>query len=409
MEQKNSRKRLNSLILLVAFTAIMLIVSTYAWFSTQKNVTLGGLTGKVNVAEGLQISLDAKTWKNEIDFSTFTTAADGTMTSDVYLPGATFQQPYVLTYDTDGTTPLTYAENIIPDELLPVSTTGTETIKGFNSQAGDEIIYMYWGDNVDQDDLKAGTVKKMDEEVASGYFAFDFFLQNSSKAGGAAVDLLQLEQNSDLNLMSSDKETTGLQNTVRVAVAVYENSNDDKVIVNSTPEVKEIIQGTAGQKIKDVAIWEPNADAHVQYIVDSNNDITWNADDAVAVFGTGTAAGKKAFAVDTQMPTYALTATSVTKAASANIADIYDWSTTGVAAGGLQKQYTLQTPSTGVAATTQLVSAKDGTTEFSITPGQYHKCRMYIWLEGQDVDCINYASLGGGIDLDFGFSKPGNS
>ena len=249
----------------------------------------------------------------------------------------------------------------------------------------------------------------MTEEAASGYFAFDFFLQNSSKTGGAAVDLLQLEQNSDLNLLSSAKETTGLQNTVRVAIALYENSNDTKVTVNDTPSVKDIITGTAGQKIKDVAIWEPNSDAHVQYIVDSNNDITWNADDAVAVFGSGTPAGKKAFTTTTKMPTYALTATSVTKAASANIADIYDWSTAGVAAGGLAKQNTLQTPSTGDAATTQLVSAKDGTSEFAITPGQYHKCRMYIWLEGQDVDCINYASLGGGIDLDFGFSKPGNS
>ena len=52
-KQKNSRRRLNSLILLVAFTAIMLIISTYAWFSAQKNVTIGGLKGVVNVAEEL--------------------------------------------------------------------------------------------------------------------------------------------------------------------------------------------------------------------------------------------------------------------------------------------------------------------------------------------------------------------
>ena len=69
--QRNSRKRLNSLILLVAFTAVMLIVSTYAWFSTQRNVTLTGLKGKVNVAEGLQISLDAKHWVNTINFNDF--------------------------------------------------------------------------------------------------------------------------------------------------------------------------------------------------------------------------------------------------------------------------------------------------------------------------------------------------
>lgn len=51
MEQKNSKRRLNSLILLVAFTAIMLIVSTYAWFSTQKTVSISNLTGTVKVAE----------------------------------------------------------------------------------------------------------------------------------------------------------------------------------------------------------------------------------------------------------------------------------------------------------------------------------------------------------------------
>ena len=69
--QRNSRKRLNSLILLVAFTAVMLIVSTYAWFSTQRNVTLSGLKGAVKVAEGLQVSLDAKHWVNAINFEDF--------------------------------------------------------------------------------------------------------------------------------------------------------------------------------------------------------------------------------------------------------------------------------------------------------------------------------------------------
>ena len=75
-KQKNSRRRLNSLILLVAFTAIMLIVSTYAWFSTQKNVSLANLDGTVKVAEGLQISLDAENWSNSIDFSQYSDQND---------------------------------------------------------------------------------------------------------------------------------------------------------------------------------------------------------------------------------------------------------------------------------------------------------------------------------------------
>ena len=30
---------------------------------------------------------------------------------------------------------------------------------------------------------------------------------------------------------------------------------------------------------------------------------------------------------------------------------------------------------------------------------------MYIWLEGQDPDCVNYASHGGGITLNLGLCK----
>ena len=56
---------------------------------------------------------------------------------------------------------------------------------------------------------------------------------------------------------------------------------------------------------------------------------------------------------------------------------------------------------------TDLKSAKDGTSNFSIAPGKYVKMRVYVWLEGQDVDCINYASLGGGMTINVGLSKAG--
>ena len=60
-KQKNSRRRLNSLILLVAFTAIMLIVSTYAWFSTQRNVSISNLKGTVKelpAREAIDVPVD---------------------------------------------------------------------------------------------------------------------------------------------------------------------------------------------------------------------------------------------------------------------------------------------------------------------------------------------------------------
>ena len=146
--QRNSRKRLNSLILLVAFTAIMLIVSTYAWFSAQKNVTIGGLKGTVNVAEGLEISLDASNWSQEVDFSKYTAEQLKKM-YEVMSPGA--KQTYYTRPDGKGTSQIegTLSDsapehNIIPTELLPVSTTGKT-----NDGIGQQDMNMYRGVNTD--------------------------------------------------------------------------------------------------------------------------------------------------------------------------------------------------------------------------------------------------------------------
>ena len=418
-KQKNSRRRLNSLILLVAFTAIMLIVSTYAWFSTQKNVSLSGLEGTVKVAEGLQISLDAKTWKNGIDFKDFTEQTF----IDTYVPGATLEHPYQYPdpAKSDGTK--IAATNVLPDELLPVSTTGAgEDITGANSKT----MAMYNGENINGNQLVS--ITKMAEEKASGYYAIDLFLQNSSKST-VTVDPLQLQAGSVLTVKSTTKQTTGLQNTARVALVQYANSNDEKVKVDLTPSTENIIAGTTNTDIESVAIWEPNANAHVQYIVDSNNNVTWKKADVTgdsnplkddelfkAVSWQGSDTEKKIkFGLTSQVPTYALTAACLTNkeltgadidASKGSIQDIYNWGTS--ASTSLAKQYTLQTTTAGIDADKAFVSAADGSSPFQIPGGQYVRMRMYIWLEGQDVDCTNYASLGGGIKIDFGFSKPGS-
>lgn len=68
-EQKNKRKSISYLVFVIALTAILLVMSTYAWFSTQRDVTITGLTGEVKVAEGLEISLDAENWGQTIDLA----------------------------------------------------------------------------------------------------------------------------------------------------------------------------------------------------------------------------------------------------------------------------------------------------------------------------------------------------
>lgn len=402
--QRNSRKRLNSLILLVAFTAVMLIVSTYAWFSTQRNVTLSGLKGTVKVAEGLQVSLDAKHWVNAINFTDFVqTSADSWTVSPsattTYLdPGKTFQAP------ADNIT------NIVPTEYLPVSTTG-ESGEGI----GQTILKMYKGTYTDSEGLKnigyaaddgATPTANPIETSTGGYFAFDLYLMNTS-SGTQTSDKLQLDPVSDVTGVN---EATGIQNTIRIGLAVYENAGETMKIGQSTePDQAAIITGTStGKNIRDVAIWEPNADKHVDNIVNStaNSLKLTSGDQGIYTSLTHDATtGISKFADGNMLPTYALTAASKT---AENIAKVYDWTQTDK---GLVKQKTTQTAAYASVDDTRsdpidLKSVSDGTTAMTIVSNQYQKVRVYVWIEGQDPDCINYASLGQGLTLNLGLSKP---
>ena len=413
---QEAKKRLNALILLVAFTAILLIVSTYAWFSTQKNITLSGLHGKVNVAEGLQISLDALNWANEIDLSNNAEAYFAATNENLGYTTEEDKLSLITPWKANeaGDNQYEGRTNLIPDELLPVSTTGDNN-EGINLSD----LNMYRGENTNG--IKLTDIKKVASEAASGYYAIDFFLQNSSSEQAITTntkDLLRLETNSDIVLDASSKESTGLQNTLRVAFAIYDEDTalGENTLVSNTPSQGEILQATTGsaRKITDVAIWEPNAKgeqegtspaittyaAHVDYIVQNNNKVTFSGTDR----NEWSIPSTNRFTAGMAIPTYALTTNSVAK----TISDIYNWDTTA-STNGLVKQKTVQTGNTGVGdAPVQLKSVTNGITDFAIAPGKYIHMRMYVWLEGQDVDCTNYASLGGGITIEVGLSKPGS-
>ena len=412
--QKNSRKRLNSLILLVAFTAIMLIVSTYAWFSAQKNVSISNLEGIVKVVEGLEISLDAYHWSQEVDLTAAQTEGSGYLDAD-----KTLAAPYA------------GGVNILPSEMIPVSTTGIS-----NEGIGKTGLQMYRGINVNGIDLyQIELVDEAETDPTSnqfpGYYAVDLFLKNTT-AGEQETDQLQLNINSELKLKTTGLENTGLQNTVRVAFALYKAASGNESAVDVTNGTQNTILtelASSAKTISDVAIWEPNSDAHVDEVVLNNNRITWSGTDANSLWGSESDTTHK-FAKTDKIPTYALTSASissnesvkvdpVTTVDTSSIANIYDWSATTTS--GLTKQVVQATNVTrsddtitggALADVTDLISVTttnmSSPTNFVIPANQVCRLRMYVWLEGQDVDCTNLASHGGGIHLDLGLVKPGS-
>jgi len=375
---KNKKKsELNSMFLIILIALVMFIISTYAWFSTQKNVSITNLNGTVEVAEGLEISLDAERWSNGI------------------ILGTEEGQLSIIDNAYAGN------RNISPSEMLPVSTLGQ--VSGNQTD-----LKMLRGKIENSKELSE--IKTMVETETSptsstypGYFAFDVFLKNNSKTDND--DELQLNYDSLLEILEADKSATGLQNTARVAFALYNGTAD--VMAGKDDILKQtagIGAGAPTPYITNVAIWEPNSNDHVQYIVDNNNKITWNAEDAKKYASHELSSGGRGFDLTTQMPTYALKDSSI----GAKIEDIYKWDGNEK---NVQKQNVLQTTKKSEKDYTikegvqNLVSTTDGTSKFTIPANKICRIRIYLWLEGQDVDCINYASHGGGVKVNIGLVK----
>lgn len=382
MKEKNTKNKkkseLNAMFFIILIALVMFIISTYAWFSTQKNVSITNLSGTVEVAEGLEISLDAEKWSNGLVLGT----EDGQLSiiDDAY----------------------SGHHNLSPSEMLPVSTLGTVS----GNQADLKMLRGKITNSKELSEIKE-TVEGETQPASStypGYFAFDVFLKNSSKDANKD-DELQLNYDSSLEILETEKSATGLQNTARVAFALYNGTTD---VMSGKDEILKqtagIGVGAATPYITNVAIWEPNSNDHVQYIVDNNNKVTWSAGDAAKYAPHEIGDGRKGFDLNTQIPTYALKDSSV----SGSIDDIYKWDGSEA---NVQKQNTLQTTKKSESDYTikegvqDLVSTTDGTTKFTIPASKICRLRIYLWLEGQDVDCINYASHGGGIKVNIGLVK----
>lgn len=394
---KNKRKsELKIIFFIILVAAALFIVSTYAWFTRQTNISITNLNGKVEVSEGLEVSLNAKNWSSQIVLGT----EEGKYNIE---DSSTDYGPYVGHH------------NIVPIEMLPVSTLGKvegNTMTEISMLRGKVTNSIKLNNIVAMDETK--TADSNDPQFP-GYFAFDIFLKNSSKRDEAEV--LQLNYDSSVQITEAQKSETGLQNTARVAFARYGSVLTDGVWTGvsaaSERDQNTILQETGAiggidNYITDIAIWEPNSNDHVQYIVDNNNKITWSANDAKTIFGDEDKINEP-FTTTTQMPTYALT----TSAVSQEIEDIYNWDGT-TNSTTLQKQVALQTTKTsdtdysineGVQNLISTSSDETSTKTFTIAPNSIIRLRVYVWLEGQDVDCINYASHGGGITLNLGLVK----
>ena len=216
---KASIKKLRLLILMMFITVIILITTTYAWFSVQRDVEIYGLKVNVEVAENMQTSLDGEKWTNTIEISDmrqlYGTAASGLQAVQNehanYIPTELFPVSTVGNVGTDGR--MTFAQGIISERTLSNITLCSE----------DDIVpgALIKGNPA----ATPATTGMEDNNKDHPYLAFDMYLRNVSKA---EEDILELNAGS---IVTATGAQTGLEASVRIGFLAY----DDEASLLDTP------------------------------------------------------------------------------------------------------------------------------------------------------------------------------
>lgn len=357
---KNSRKkqtRLNNLLIILILTALLLIMSTYAWFTANREVGISTIDLNVTTSNGLQISANGIDWKSVITADDIAYAKAG----------------YDSTNQRGGYTAVI---NQLARDIAPVSSPMTVDANGH--------LVMYYGkvtasldDPTDPDygKYKLQTILQSDTATTAGtweenesqnyYTCFDFFLKlgNSDAANlymtGAVTD-------------TTSTGEKGIANAARLALI-----EGTAATGRTTSDNEETVQGlnTVGGTVLS---WEPNNNAHTSHGVANHQTLGWYY--PAYTISTGTTNNP----VPWDGVTAAMNGMLLTEATAAAHNDKFStitptWSTAKADIGGVNMAMPNQ-----------------------LSPG-VTKYRAYLWIEGQDVDCENYAS-GSQVSYELKFS-----
>ena len=313
-KRKKRSKKIFIAILMILFSGVVLTASTYAWFTANKTVTVDEIQVNVAASNGLQISVDATSWK--------------TLISNEDIRGA-------------GTTYAGAVNQLPTTSIVPTSSIGEiDTTTGFMKMFKGDIISSATGTNI----LKAVQSTETHGTASGDFIAFDLFFQ--------------VTEDTPVYLTSASKviavgDSKGIENAARVAFVEQGNAAAGTAVGT--------VQGLKSDGTKPAIIWEPNTDVHKPAAVVA----------ALSTYGiTTTETGAARINYNGVKALIPENANIPLNSTDTNYFSAVTPALTSVAAGIPEDAYL------------QLFTLKAGTT----------KVRIYMWVEGQDVDCENNAS-----------------
>lgn len=393
-KERNKKKRVLHLAVIFTFTAIVFGTATYAWFIGMRTVNVTPFEVQIASTDDLQLSLNGTAWSDTVSIN-----------------GSNFDDPYDDgSYSTNTNT--WGGRGLIPMSSIGIINTTYSRLTLFEKGSLTATKGGYR--------LMASRVNN-DTTTPDGYVAFDLFIKNSSGTEYYTTndplneEAIYLTNDSKVTVGSNGVANTGIENSVRVAFAQIGR-------VEATTTTASTIQGItcaddSTNRITGICrtaqIWEPNDTNHVGDALhwynttckarsgaSTNLDASYNG-------ACGTVVNGQAY------PTYAIGK----EIDAMNAVDVYDGSafngyegsvasTEAIAistAEGNAGKYLYAYPY--FTDTMKLKTGVERPAFITLAPNSITKVRVYIYIEGQDIDNYDFASIGKQISVNFGFTK----
>ena len=268
--------------------------------------------------------------------------------------------------------------------------------------------------------LLANEINYADQNRQKGYLAFDLFVKNFSGTQYitsedpndiSSEEAIYLTPSSAVTVGEGGVQDAGIENSVRVAFAQVGRISANETTPGNITGMSCTSGSGATGICRDAQIWEPNDTKHVTTALNWYNTSCRKRDNS-----SGNFLETNCETITGAVPTY-----SIAKAINPNpnadkkdIVDIYD----GLEYNGYTNN-TIKETDPGfnrnelkplVAVDTFTDTEKnfkgvDRPSFMTLAPNSITKVRVYVYIEGQDIDNFDYASVGKYIKVGFGFTK----
>lgn len=346
--KKRRNRKLFLLLLMLVTTGVMVSTTTYAWFTSNKTVSVSDVQVNVASKNGIQISADGTTWKALVQLADLRAAKAGNY------PGAINQIPGTaktiepvstgLNVDANGQMEMFYGVVETSDVKASCSTgNAAHSTEEACTNAGGT-----WNAGTEGEYILTATKETEADGDTGKFVAFDLFFKVDVE-----TQVYLAAKGSGVKATGDD---TGIKNASRFAF----------VELGNTPAGSDLktIQSLNSGAASAVYSWEPNFDIHTASGVSNakdvyNIDTTESNGDLIPFSGVVSEITKDQNIL-------------MSKATQTNYSTLF--------------KDVVPTISTENAWSTNKAA-------FTLKAG-ITKMRVYMWVEGQDVDCENTASGG---------------